>query len=257
MKEFFDRKFYEWPGTRAAAIIHGSVHQPHSSVTVFLDLDVPDRAFTFDLVRDEDRVFAESDDRFGRSIPLDEKWNFRRRALGLVLDLQTDRPVGRGGVEDPQYVRSANGMDQAWSVVPRWVPDEAWDRRHESILEHLAMDEDGVRFPLLEQPWLGHVCRLQVKAEHDMGDFFARWGAVRSELRTAGADSLAQLADQVCAEEKLLPVRDQQAWLEENVTFGVFVVPSPEEVELYQMLGERSPLLWPAKRLFEWFEENR
>lgn len=50
---------------------------------------------------------------------------------------------------------------------------------------------------------------------------------------------------------------DLDRWMEENVVRGTFLLPTPEEVGVYRMLGERLPLLWPDDRFQPWFEENR
>jgi hypothetical protein len=64
------------------------------------------------------------------------------------------------------------------------------------------------------------------------------------------------LIDKVLDEELILPESSKTAWEGANVERGVFVLPSPEEVEIFSILDEQLPLLLPMKQLEDWIRSR-
>lgn len=73
-------------------------------------------------------------------------------------------------------------------------------------------------------------------------------------LRGLGFEGKGDFAKRDFALRLILPERERSSWVKENVLFGTFVTPTPEEVELYRMLGAENPLLWGPAELEEWLQ---
>lgn len=257
-----DTVVYRWPGTRSVIAVFGS-HSPGAgrymtSFVLLKDEDEPSSSgFVFELsgADGEGRVVVRSDDRMSRVYSLVEQRQIRKMVLAFLVEIGVDRSFF-GGIPISAYVTSADGVDMSWSELPRWVPDDLWDDRYDSVLQYISRD-----FPWVspDEDWLGYVPSLQVRDDVDAS---AKWGWAGSPpvsfdtKKTAVADTLRDLVDAIIINEKLLPERDRERWLSENLVFGQFVVPRPDEVELYRVLGERLPLLWPTERLIDWLEER-
>ncbi len=188
-----------------------------------------------------------------------------RKIRGLVLDLGVRRALPH----DRDLVYRAGGAAHRVASYPRWVEDERWAYRADELERH--------RFPrnvtrsqgrsYLQRPWLGHLQALeldvvrpelleQVQERHHR--WTATWGGhSHNRRRHTTADTVAELADEICAQEMLLPASEKEAWDAANVERGRFVVPSPDEVELFRMLGEDLPLLWPVPAARRWILDRK
>ncbi len=158
-----------------------------------------------------------------------------------------------------------------WVQYPRWVDDETWDRRYELAKEFLT--PEGAVGPLVEERSFMGVPGFFINrgwVDLDESDRYncgapavfklgRKQGFTAFWLRTSWmkALTLEALVDTFLEQKFLvLPESRRASWEAEHVERGTNVLPTREEIELYQMLGEPNPLLWPVDRLVAWFEEQ-
>ncbi len=139
---------------------------------------------------------------------------------------------------------------------PSYVPDDVWERRYEIGKEYVL----GTSREVPSEPFLGVSPRLRL---YQMGWRSPRdrdkWVAVDNYHVggiTAGASSFEQAVDEVSKAYMVAPESRRGEWEQGNVRRGSWVDPSAEEVELYQMLGEKNPLLWDPIWLYGWYLER-
>ncbi len=185
----------------------------------------------------------------GRLDPLTER---RIRAFLIDLGVQSD-PSG--------VVR-----------MPTFVPDALWERRYEEADRFVFKDEavlgrrerDGAGRVWTTQAkngerYLGVLSGLEIYDPDFRGTdaWSAMWvngGPIRGgDLQ---GPYFHQVVDRTLDEAMIFPEGVRTAWLAEHAEFGSWIFPSAEEVELFRLLGEDLPLLWPADRLRAWLEER-
>lgn len=71
------------------------------------------------------------------------------------------------------------------------------------------------------------------------------------------AKSQQKLVDKICSYYHILPESKREWWERTQIERGTFVLPSPEEVEVFRILEEELPLLWPPETFEPWIETNQ
>lgn len=157
--------------------------------------------------------------------------------------------------------------------VPSFVSNEDWNRRYELakafvVTGHVHADDpvytsNSKRGMFLEIPWF-----LLVRAMGDRVSWSARWGLPGAEHSTKGTQwkesatnqsyhwSAESAVDEVLDRCSVLPESERDAWEAENAERGEFLLPTPEEIELFRMLGEELPFFWGEDQLEAWLSER-
>jgi hypothetical protein len=178
----------------------------------------------------------------------------KKRLFGFLVD------AGASTVRDGHLLQSRGDYDLR---LPAFVPDDQWENRYQIARDVHVSD----RFHLQEAPrYLGRVRDLQLCSPQP-GDTLwrVRWsdrGSTRAPLPGVGvktvfaANSLEQAVDLVVEQNLALPESKKGEWDRENVEHGVFVLPSPEEVEVFRILEEPLPFFLPWKQAEEWLRSQ-
>lgn len=193
-----------------------------------------------------------------------------QKLAGFALDLGISKNVFFSGLfetgdwGDPSIVR-----------YPKFVPDERLERRVE---EALRMWDSVVFWPKShefskKEHFLGCVHGMQMRAEDNQ--ILVAWdvngsGKRRtiSEYRPKGRKDrqvpgmvsdlelvTKKLIDMVLEQEGMvLPESSREQWERENVLKGKFLIPSPEEVEVFRILDEPLPFFWEDEALIQWLD---
>lgn len=180
-----------------------------------------------------------------------------RRVRGFLVDLGARRP--RFG---PSLVRNLERSDPYSAITyPRAVPDVVWEDRYASADPYLFRRTSGAgtsgtwenRVPRGAPPWLGWIEDLEITGPELRNDglFNAMW-----DHGSVDAAYFPKVVDRVIELELLLAESSMRAWDAENVVRGEWVLPGPDEVELYRLLGEDLPVLWPYEKLLPWLVER-
>ncbi len=220
---------------------------------------------------------------FSDQFPEDKEEHYRlqeQKLSGFALDLGVSKNIFFSGLfetgdwGEPSIVR-----------YPKFVPDERLERRVE---EAMRMWRASFLWPKdlppgagLDGSWrheiskkehfLGCVHGMQMRAECDQ--ILVSWDVNGSgkrrtisayrpkgskDRRVPGMASdlelvTKKLIDMVLEQEGMvLPESSREQWDQENVLKGKFLIPSPEEVEVFRILDEPLPFFWEDEALVQW-----
>lgn|GEM_PF-6925745 len=141
--------------------------------------------------------------------------------------------------------------------TPIFVPDDLWDRRHEiAARDHV----EGAGGLVSREPFLGVVRSLVLRRVLLSPDLRHKdlWIArVGRNLMVANYLPFDQLVDEVLAKHLAFQESDRDRTRQELAPRGEWVRPTPEEVELFLLLGERLPFLWDAENARDWSRAER
>jgi len=231
-----------------------------------------------DYVNDESGVFTE-DGRpalyVGGASDIHSLRMCEPKIVGLCLDLGVDRfyPFFRGLV-------TTNLLKPSEASYPRFVPEEVWAGRHEMARRYYAPnlgfsadEHDALGLP----PFLGWIRHFEVMTGKVHFSYGSRWlgrsdgftsissrdgtaGRPRVDVRkivpTYWAPTFEAVVDELLRSELVLPASRKDAWEAEHVDRGEFVLPTAEEAELFNLLGEMLPFFWPYPALRAWVVER-
>lgn len=195
-----------------------------------------------------------------------------RKLCGLALDLV-------GAPSFPLHSKSWNGLllthvsIPTVLPVPSFVSNEDWSRRYELAKSFVVTGYVHADDPIyLADPkrgtFLGVPEFLLVFALGERVSWSARWGLPGAEHSTKGVQwresatnqsyhwSAESAVDEVLDRCSVLPESEREAWEAENVERGEFLLPTPEEIELFRMLGEELPFFWGEDQLEAWLSER-
>lgn len=177
----------------------------------------------------------------------------RKKLIGFLLDLGVERPK-RGSIRS-SLVWSDTFRALPRLPYPRWVDDSRWERRHEEA-KRFVWEASGHGISAgPEELYLGVISGFVIGLYHENWIAKCDCQTLDNPRYPTGRD-LNNVIEEFLRREILLPESERPAWEAENVIRGSWVVPSPEEVELYQAIGERNPLLWGSDRLLPWLRER-
>ncbi len=182
---------------------------------------------------------------------------FRRKLLGLCVDIGVDRP------SEWSSGLLRTGTLRTQLKFPKFVDDDRYEGRYAEAERYLIKLRDPI--PKIGR-YLGCVQAFRVVFSKTRGTYDAAWDyddlppahhSRTSAAKQSGFSSFREAVDAALSMEQILPLSQREAWLEENADRGELVLLSQEEMELYRMLGEAIPLFWAPERLVEWLAERR
>jgi hypothetical protein len=173
----------------------------------------------------------------------------KSRLFGFLID------AGVRAVRDGHLLQSRVDYDLR---MPAFVSNEQWENRYQIARDFYVSD----RFHLRETPrYLSRVRNLQLCSPQQDPLWKVRWSDRASKraplpgvsVNTVfAANSLEEAIDLVTEQNLVLPESKKGEWDRENVEHGVFVLPTPEEVEVFRILDEPLPFFLPWKQAEEW-----
>ncbi len=176
---------------------------------------------------------------------------------GLLLDLGVERHAPSTGLVEADMGPSSS-LHPSVVHYPRFVSEEEWGQRYDLARSFAARRfPRGVDLPdtVKDGTFIGSIERFHVVYYNSSDEPY--WYAVWSEgLGKAEGQTLESVVDQVLAHEIVLPFSQREAWEEQNVERGKFLLFDQEEVELYRMLGEPLPCFWGKVRFSEWLTQR-
>ncbi len=194
-----------------------------------------------------------------------ERTSFARKILGLAIDLGIS-PWSR--TYSGMLGTSKTDLEVAVLPYPRWVSDETWENRHDLAKKYVRRvrpdTHDNPNLDALAKresdgigDFFGYIRNLFLQKESVYGGkmWIGRWFSGQWK-RTAELWSMQDALDAILHDELVMPLSKREAWEAQNVERGEFLLPEPEEVELYRMLGEPLPFFWGTPRLAEWLSER-
>lgn len=177
---------------------------------------------------------------------------FDRYLLGFLLDLGLTREVGSSD-RDLNLTGLVSTEDDSLVLYPFFVPDDVWESRYED-----ARKIQG-KIPGRFLVW-NEVEKFEVNRENTIppisGEKVVLHVMEGNATAVSEASTLEGAVNRLCEDLFILPESNRVSWEAEHVLRGKWVLPTQEEVELYQMLGEELPFWWKPERLLAWLEER-
>lgn len=180
------------------------------------------------------------------------------KLLGFAMDIgATIRP--------PLWNKESDGFDRL--QMPRYVSDEEWEKRYDLPNVEVAPFQPAIRV----SSWMGIQDLRMIQYD---GAFKAIWtsawmsktrevkaqwsiGRMRWEIPATNAeDAKRKVVDHILETERVLPVSQKEEWESVNVQRGRFLVPTPEEVEVFRLLDLPLPFFFFDSELREWIESR-
>lgn len=184
-----------------------------------------------------------------------------RHLLGFFLDAGVER-------KDPSHrglFLTHHPKPDTLLPYPRWVPDELWEQRYELAKDRLIGElgktsVDAMMAAQKRPPFLGYLPRFVVQKTNRetylAGETWHIHAGLQPNEFSSKDTTLRKALDQILKEQLLLPESAREAWEAEHVLRGEWVLPGPDEVELFRLLGEPLPLFWGYERCRTWLLER-
>jgi hypothetical protein len=160
---------------------------------------------------------------------------------GLLLDLGV--APNRAGV----LLRGASGD----ITTPFFVSEDLWRRRFD-----LAKDQSigGNSFEAVpDYMGIGNIYRLEIRYDSWKMNWRISWASGESggEVSTT-SDTFENAVGLVMKSNNIRPESARAAWEAEFVERGTFLIPTPEEVEVFRILDEPLPFFLPGDEAGKW-----
>lgn len=182
---------------------------------------------------------------------------FEKKLRGFLSDI---------GVHRPSESWPGMVLDSVSGKVlvpwPRWVPDEVWRNRMEAAKKHVYPSLPAIHhrrdfmgipgFAIVEAPPPGET---QSYAYQRMMGWRAEWWS-RGDSNPAWSETFDGAVDASLELNFIYPESRREQWEAENIERGVFVLPTPEEAEMFRLLDEPIPYWWPFDQLLTWLRER-
>ncbi len=184
-----------------------------------------------------------------------------RKILGFVLELGAER--WESDYTGLLYNTEGDTTNTQLASYPRFVDDDRWAGRYEEARRLLESGDEDTFLGVLRETTCfktkgGGITYESKDLKHwkkQKKPFSMSWGGT-APLGGVEGPTIEAAVDEACRLELLVPLSGREAWEAEHVERGTWVLPSAEEVELYQMLGEPLPFWWGVERCREWLEEQ-
>lgn len=183
----------------------------------------------------------------------------QRKLLGFILDLGVDRFFDT----HTGLVTTHVGHRPSVVLYPRFIPNETWDNRYEQALKHVVSSfselklytrSHGEAFPVNYLKFRSPKARSEPEWWRQ-STWAYRWYSNGVQIEREAA-SLEQAVDDVLQTESILPESAKESWDKENVEHGAFVLPTPEEVEVFRILDEPLPFFLHWKSVEAWLQAS-
>lgn len=177
-----------------------------------------------------------------------------KKHLGWLIDMGFSNDT-KNYVDTICITSNLSGKRRDLYRYPRWIDNAAWENRFKEFSSSLLGTSDflcldGVRTKVSPHDQIFTV-RWLTETPHE-GSF---------TLQMAGPEpsqeELRKAVQILCEKELLLPISQKEEWESMNLEKGRFLIPSPEEVEIYRLLDEPLPFFWKQEDLLKWLVERQ
>jgi hypothetical protein len=182
-----------------------------------------------------------------------------KKVRGFLLDAGFPHRKG------PNLVM-VNSDDKTTRIFyPKWIEEDRWNQRYEEAAQRVILGKlPGIGdWPTPKVDFLGWAENVVIFKDRFISKtrgalpFKIWWGhwQVSPERETRGTDlvsTIEEAVDIITRTKLLLPESAKPDWERANVNRGEFIVPSPEEVEVFRVLDQELPFLLSSKELEEW-----
>lgn len=234
--------FYQWPnGAKAELRVDPGQESSYLKVQIYVNprptsRKKTERRLRFSCATDR-RAYVLSTGDF--RVP--HKWICRLR--GMFLDMEVLSP---DSILVPNLHKPIPGEKELFIDCCKFVPDSVWSSRY-GLPEAVGGTFEG-KWPGLEDFFPG----LRV-ARIDKG-WSAQWRAYRPQ--SAFQETREELVDEMLRRGKVLPESARGLYEVEHVRRGVFLHPSPDEIEMLRLIDEPLPFFLPPEEVWEWASSN-
>lgn len=173
------------------------------------------------------------------------KWEVKKH-LGWLTDMGFSNDP-KNQIDTICVTSSLTGEHRDLYRYPRWIEDSEWESRFdefESITGYFLCLE-GVRTKVSPHDKIFNV-RWWTETPHQ--------GSFTLEMKgdSPSPEEKRKAIDLLCEKELLLPMAEREEWESDHLEKGRFLIPSPEEVEMYRLLDEPLPFFWDPTELLKW-----
>jgi hypothetical protein len=165
---------------------------------------------------------------------------------GLLLDL---------GVA-PNTAGTLLRGDAGNIAVPFFISEDLWNRRFELAKDQSIGDDSFEAVP--DYMGIGNIYRLQIRYDSWSMNWRISWMSGRSGgavyARKFTSDTFENAVGVVMKNSNIHPESDRAVWETEFVERGTFLIPTPEEVEVFRILDEPLPFFLPRDEAGKWFK---
>lgn len=178
-----------------------------------------------------------------------------RKLRGVLLDLGVESYftvpsglIGTGEAMTPHVLH-----------LPTFIDDGVWDSRYESALSTYLL-EGGITGRVYNEQmingssFLGIFSGFLVQTE-DSPELLPAW-KIHWNGGSFDGETLEQALDAFFEKYPVLPESGRSRWEAENIEHGEFLFLTDEEIEIFQLLGERLPFFWDVEKAFVWLSER-
>lgn len=194
-----------------------------------------------------------------RVLPPEISESYVRKVRGFLLDAGFPHRKG------PNLVLVDNDDDRTRIFYPKWIEEDRWNQRYEEAAQRVILGKPPSigDWPTPKTDFLGCAENVVIFKDRFVSKtrgalpFKIWWGSwrVSPERETGGSDlvsTIEEAVDIITRTKLLLPESAKPDWERANVNRGEFIVPSPEEVEVFRVLDQELPFLLSSKELEEW-----
>jgi hypothetical protein len=183
----------------------------------------------------------------------------QKKLRGFVLDLGVNRLL----VYFTGLIATHTGSRPSVVSYPRFFSKEIWDARYEHALDHVVSDFSEQTWHRKSSETVFHVNFLKFRRPraNDESAFWRQttwtyqWYSNGTKIEREAA-SLEEAVDDILQTENILPESAKEAWDKENVERGTFVLPTPEEFEIFRILDEPLPFFLPWREVEAWMQAS-
>ncbi len=184
-------------------------------------------------------------------------WTIRRSPLTRDSERKVASFLVGLGVEMSIFFPSllvTNDEDASLVRYPRFVPDERFANRYAEAQALFDSGTSGTFLGVLPDVTARRPA-LVPRIDADAGQQMVLITIAHSGVGASGLTTPLAV-DEFAKKQLLLPESSRERWERENIERGTWLIPSAEEVELYQMLGEGLPFWWGGDRFAAWLLER-
>jgi hypothetical protein len=178
----------------------------------------------------------------GSDFPGANRRGNREKLFGFFYDLK----LPQLGVSCT-LVMNKNELDWINFQGPTFVSDEVFDQRY---------DEARRRTPghMSAPPFLGAEALAGARLRQIMPNHLWRsvWNDLDGDRKEFEAMSLEEAVDWLCEDAQVFPESHRADWEATNVERGTWLMPTPEEIEVFYILDEPLPFTWSYDALLQW-----
>lgn len=140
-------------------------------------------------------------------------------------------------------------------TTPFFVSEDLWSRRFELAK---ANRQGNIYFEAApDYMQIGNIYRLRIWYDTHNMNWHIKWMSREVSVRKYTSDTFENAVGVVMRESNILPESERANWEEANVERGTFLIPTPEEVEVFRILDEPLPFFLPGEEAQKWIKERQ